>query len=356
MKQISPLLLRNESDGKIYYLYFCPGCKGEHLIPAEIGIKLPGRWEFNGNANLPSFQPSVRHFVPAQGNLPERTFCHYFITEGQIIYCGDCDHWLNSKTVPLPPLSNDVISFYCDEGVDKMPDGLNLGKLNAGGKGPVDAVDESKIAASMKTPTPDAPHVDPAAQQNALLNRDASEPDKALAANAAETVHELAPVTPNLGTDDYRQSADEGSSVSRTDPNARPDLTHAKIPAAGASVEDIGSQTQFPDAPAQPDVIYTCHPMQRLNIGTAYQFENGQLKLSAEDAFKFDEVMKSMDSRTKNQVKKIDVDRANALISARLPQATKSIDSVDRVQQQGTQVGTTALESLVQRDQIPPLA
>jgi hypothetical protein len=30
------------------------------------------------------------------------TLCHYFITDGQIVFCSDNPHELNGQTVPLP--------------------------------------------------------------------------------------------------------------------------------------------------------------------------------------------------------------------------------------------------------------
>ena len=30
--------------------------------------------------------------------------CHYFVTNGQIIFCGDCTHAMKGQTAPLPEL------------------------------------------------------------------------------------------------------------------------------------------------------------------------------------------------------------------------------------------------------------
>jgi hypothetical protein len=49
----------------------------------------------------PTFTPSVRHYIPARDGRPEKTTCHYFITDGQMVYCGDCEHELAGKTVPM---------------------------------------------------------------------------------------------------------------------------------------------------------------------------------------------------------------------------------------------------------------
>ena len=43
-----------------------------------------------------------KHNDPVTGKeVPEKTLCHLFITDGQIKFCGDCVHDLNGTTVPL---------------------------------------------------------------------------------------------------------------------------------------------------------------------------------------------------------------------------------------------------------------
>lgn len=83
-----------EPDG--YYHHWCPGCKARHLIPdwGDDGK----RWSFNGDFERPTFTPSVR--LSAGG----KTYCHYFITDGRIIYCDDSEHELKGQTVMLPDL------------------------------------------------------------------------------------------------------------------------------------------------------------------------------------------------------------------------------------------------------------
>ena len=78
-----------------YYIHFCLGCNEEHLIPHFDGRP---HWDFNGNFDLPTFSPSIKH------SFHDKGCCHYFIRNGQIEYCGDCDHNLAGKTVLLPEL------------------------------------------------------------------------------------------------------------------------------------------------------------------------------------------------------------------------------------------------------------
>lgn len=77
-----------------YVWYWCPGCQHHHGVPSI-------RWKWNQSVESPTLTPSVRHYIPAQSIIPERTFCHYFIQDGQIKYCGDCEHKLSGQTVQM---------------------------------------------------------------------------------------------------------------------------------------------------------------------------------------------------------------------------------------------------------------
>ena len=75
------------------HIHWCPGCKEIHRIPSE--------WGFNRDIESPTFTPSVR--INWGGMLVDgkEKICHYFITDGKIIYCGDSTHDLAGKTVAL---------------------------------------------------------------------------------------------------------------------------------------------------------------------------------------------------------------------------------------------------------------
>lgn len=87
--------------GEEYVHYYCPGCKRNHSVPSK-------RWNWNGDFSLPTLSPSVRHFVPAdpERNRQEKTFCHYFIRDGKIEFCSDCDHDFSGKTVDMENIKN----------------------------------------------------------------------------------------------------------------------------------------------------------------------------------------------------------------------------------------------------------
>ncbi len=123
MGQLSPVL-RNAVDGGL--TFWCPGCKQAHQIKTGNG---PGpRWGWNGNAEKPTFTPSVlvtgRDFTEKGeaeweawidagsprlegGELPQfesaDTVCHTFVTDGRIQFLGDCTHALAGQTVDMAP-------------------------------------------------------------------------------------------------------------------------------------------------------------------------------------------------------------------------------------------------------------
>lgn len=109
-------------EGEKLILHWCPGCKGPHGIRVAGG---PPVWSWNGDADAPSFSPSILCFTDDpeddHGNplpAPRRiTLCHYFIKRGSemhdrganldpaksyIDFCGDSPHELRGKIVELP--------------------------------------------------------------------------------------------------------------------------------------------------------------------------------------------------------------------------------------------------------------
>lgn len=105
-----PKLERLIHDGMEAYIFECPGCGMDHMVPVrhtkEYAEKrrAAGRglsnWGFNGDLERPTFNPSllVRW---NQGEKQEPRICHSFIREGQIEFLSDCTHALAGKTVPL---------------------------------------------------------------------------------------------------------------------------------------------------------------------------------------------------------------------------------------------------------------
>lgn len=91
-------------DGETLVRYHCPGCKHDHWVPAK-------QWNWNGDKNKPSLHPSVRHFITFPEGTKragqQQTLCHYHVKNGQIKYCGDCEHELKGKTVDLPEMKEE---------------------------------------------------------------------------------------------------------------------------------------------------------------------------------------------------------------------------------------------------------
>lgn len=111
MNQISAVLRRVKGG----YAHWCPACEEMHVIP--------DRWQFNGNAERPTFTPSVKITGiktikkngewtggwerDANGNtVPD--CCHYFITDGSIMFQGDCLHTYAGVTVQMSPIPDFV--------------------------------------------------------------------------------------------------------------------------------------------------------------------------------------------------------------------------------------------------------
>lgn len=98
--------------------FSCPGCGNIHGIP----VNKPGGWTWNGDAENPTFSPSLLvqsgHYAPGwQGNHCWCTYnaehkdepsdfvcyiCHSFVTNGKIQFLGDCTHSLANQTVDIP--------------------------------------------------------------------------------------------------------------------------------------------------------------------------------------------------------------------------------------------------------------
>lgn len=77
--------------GTAQYWHWCPGC--ERLHP------LPDSWTFDGNVDMPTFNPSFLQY-PSE---PSKR-CHYFLHAGVLEFCADSHHALAGQNVPLPEI------------------------------------------------------------------------------------------------------------------------------------------------------------------------------------------------------------------------------------------------------------
>jgi hypothetical protein len=84
-------------DTLIGYEFRCPACKELHIYYTSGRVA----WQFNGDAERPTFTPSLRNtWDNAEENLHE--CCHMNLTDGVILYHGDCTHSMAGQSVELP--------------------------------------------------------------------------------------------------------------------------------------------------------------------------------------------------------------------------------------------------------------
>lgn len=86
-----------------HYVFFCPGCKKFHGFFVKKEGWSGATWDFNGNMENPTVQPSIKHTIGYGGNKPDY-ICHSFITDGKIQFCSDSTHELSNQTIDLPDL------------------------------------------------------------------------------------------------------------------------------------------------------------------------------------------------------------------------------------------------------------
>lgn len=98
MKRVD--LIENEDER--YASIWCPGCNSPHTLRLREPKGKRPSWTFNGDAEKPTFKPSV--LVNRKGPHHAKSFatCHSFITDGQIRFLSDSTHDLAGQTVDLP--------------------------------------------------------------------------------------------------------------------------------------------------------------------------------------------------------------------------------------------------------------
>jgi hypothetical protein len=86
---------RTLEDGKL--AFYCKGCECYHWV--RIDKNENPHWEFNGNYDKPTFNPSILVTI---GHYPQPNgICHSFITDGKIQYLSDCTHQYAGQTIEL---------------------------------------------------------------------------------------------------------------------------------------------------------------------------------------------------------------------------------------------------------------
>ena len=100
--QISNVLRQGEGG---YLFFMCPGCKHRHGVKVE-QVGVGPVWEWDQNADSPSFWPSIFVNPPGRYHSDSAPSCHSFVRDGHIHFLGDCTHELVGRTVPLPNVND----------------------------------------------------------------------------------------------------------------------------------------------------------------------------------------------------------------------------------------------------------
>jgi hypothetical protein len=98
-------LVKHILEGAEAYSIWCPGCKHAHTY--YVRDRHPC-WEFDGNTASPSFKPSFREYYTKKDDTQE-TLCHFFVSNGEIQFCGDSPHEFANRTVPLPDIPEEYV-------------------------------------------------------------------------------------------------------------------------------------------------------------------------------------------------------------------------------------------------------
>lgn len=72
-----------------WHAHWCPACNNWHEMAVWQPFSNGAKWKFNWNYEKPTFEPSMNRQIGP--NSQGRTYvCHYYVTDGQIKYQGDC--------------------------------------------------------------------------------------------------------------------------------------------------------------------------------------------------------------------------------------------------------------------------
>jgi hypothetical protein len=104
----SKFRLQSDGRGGRLLMWYCQGCDEPHAVsldgPMRPGEANCGPWAWNGDAQAPTFSPSV-NVRPGGRKAPgEPGRCHTFITNGTVQFLADCEHALAGQTLPMADL------------------------------------------------------------------------------------------------------------------------------------------------------------------------------------------------------------------------------------------------------------
>ncbi len=94
---LSDKLHKIAGSNRMHLVFYCPGCKRNHMFTVQADKSIHPTWEWNYDILEPTFTPSLLY--------PESTpRCHLYLTRGKIQFLGDCGHDLKGQTVPMVPI------------------------------------------------------------------------------------------------------------------------------------------------------------------------------------------------------------------------------------------------------------
>lgn len=76
------------------YFFECPGCETLHFFTTDPDAE--DKWSWNNDPEKPTVTPSIL----INGSRPEAR-CHFWLTEGKLVFLSDCFHHLKNQTVPM---------------------------------------------------------------------------------------------------------------------------------------------------------------------------------------------------------------------------------------------------------------
>lgn len=95
-KQLIKYYGEPRADGSRYAKVWCPACKQAHAV--GIGGKA---WKLTGTEERPTLHPSLL----VRGGSDDK-HCHFWVRDGQLVYCADSKHALAGQTVPMEPFDD----------------------------------------------------------------------------------------------------------------------------------------------------------------------------------------------------------------------------------------------------------
>jgi len=128
---LSPKLIRRSGWCSVATIsHWCPACEQVHDFAVEQPFGNGARWSWDGNAQHPTFSPSMNIKI---GPWPKGTkregeveICHYFLYDGVLKYLTDCTHSMRGQNVVLPDLPYRKVGsdwFLGNTVVEGHPDG-----------------------------------------------------------------------------------------------------------------------------------------------------------------------------------------------------------------------------------------